>query len=463
MPEAREASQTRTGRRILMPRRKNRPGFKRGRHDLPYWMASQILGQKAPAYFPDPCVPLPAAATDGEIDTLCQHHTARLDKWLDDQKKDAGDDQPKALTPYDGRVLSACRIYQEHPLSAFNMRIKGNTRRAYTGSLKVIETTVGKRIIRNLNVLDQQHWYDEWRRPAVFIDADGNQTLGPERIDRAHDAISIWKTVLRFHVGLGQRHAGFKDCKALLDALGNAGSLVSFERGGAREEEMTFTQASAFVRTALELGDRGVIPKQRGLYMAIGVAAQFELALRQKDVIGERPKSARDQEKAIRRGATTINYGEEIWAGYFTWENIPGWRWRMKTSKSKYRSAANFDLTIYSLLFPLLEAVPREDRVGAVVKGEHGYAVQERSYRKWFRPIAQAAGIPDEVWLMDSRAGAATEAEESGADHDAIKTLLSHSEKQEATTTRYKRRQDRARVRVQQLREASRPKAGNGE
>ena len=150
-----------------------------------------------------------------------------------------------------------------------------------------------------------------------------------------------------------------------------------------------------------------------------------------------------------------------IWTGYFTWENIPGWRWRMKTSKSKYRAAANFDLTIYSLLYPLLEAVPHHERTGAIVKGEHGYAVQERTYRKWFRPIAQAAGIPDDVWNMDSRAGAATEAEESGADHDAIKTLLTHSDKQEATTTRYKRRQDRARVVVQQLREASRKPGGN--
>jgi integrase len=133
----------------------------------------------------------------------------------------------------------------------------------------------------------------------------------------------------------------------------------------------------------------------------------------------------------------------------------------MKTSKSKYRAAANFDLTIYSLLYPLLEAVPHHERTGAIVKGEHGYAVQERTYRKWFRPIAQAAGIPDDVWNMDSRAGAATEAEESGADHDAIKTLLTHSDKQEATTTRYKRRQDRARVVVQQLREASRKPGGN--
>jgi hypothetical protein len=407
---------------------------------------------------------LPAGATDDEIDTLCQQNTARLDRWLDDQKnKTAEDDEPKARTVYDGRVLSACRIYQEHPLSAFNTRIKDNTRDSYIDSLKIIEGTVGQRLIRNLNVLDMQNWYDQWRKPAVYVDADGIATFGPERIDRAHDAISMWKTVLRFNVALGPRHPGSKDCQILLDALKNGGSLVNFERGGAREEEMNYAQASAFIRKALELGERGVIPKERALYMSIGVAAQFELVLRQKDVIGERPKTARDQEKALRRGAAAINYGGVIWTGYFTWENIPGWRWRMKTSKSKYRTAVNFDLATFSLLLPLLEAVPHHERTGAVVKGEHGYAIQERSYRKWFRPIAQVAGIPDNVKLMDLRAGGATEAEEAGADRDAIKTLLSHSKEQEATTTRYVRRQDRTRVKVQQLREASRPKAGNDE
>ena len=41
------------------------------------------------------------------------------------------------------------------------------------------------------------------------------------------------------------------------------------------------------MRAALDLSYRGVIPEWRGRYMAIGVAAQFELALRQKDIIGE--------------------------------------------------------------------------------------------------------------------------------------------------------------------------------
>jgi hypothetical protein len=57
----------------------------------------------------------------------------------------------------------------------------------------------------------------------------------------------------------------------------------------------------------------------------------------------------------------------------------------------------------------LLEAVPHEERVGAIAKGEHGLPVRERSYRKRFRAIARAAEIPDSVWSMDSRAGAAPE------------------------------------------------------
>ena len=62
-------------------------------------------------------------------------------------------------------------------------------------------------------------------------------------------------------------------------------------------------------------------------------------------------------------GITTLELDGEIWTGFFTWENIAGWRWRMKTSKSKYRAAADFDLTKYTLLLPLLEAVPLAERL----------------------------------------------------------------------------------------------------
>ena len=110
----------------------------------------------------------------------------------------------------------------------------------------------------------------------------------------------------------------------------------------------------------------------------------------------------------------------------------------LKTSKSKYRSAADFDLTKHSLLLPLLEAVPLGERTGAVVKGAKGLPVRRDMYARWFRQIARAAGIPDDVWNMDTRAGGATEADEAGATIEAIQSALTHDRPD--TTQRYIRR-----------------------
>ena len=381
-----------------MPPRGKAPGLKRGRHNLPYWIATQV--RRDLMGFHDRCIPLPADADPETLARLCREHSARLDAWIAEQRTGPG---VSSMPRYDGTVLSACRLYQQHTHSRFH-KVKHNTRKSYTDSLKIIETTVGKRLIRNVTVLDVQHWYDEWRKPTIED--------GPERIDRAHNTVCMVKTVLRFCATLR-----YRDCKLLADELG----FVQFERGGAREEEMTFGHASIFIRKAIEMGQRGMIPADRAHSMAIGVAAQFELLLRQKDIIGD---------WGGQKG--------EKWTGYFTWENIPGWRWRMKTSKSKYRAAAEFDLQRYSMLFPLLEAVPHGQRVGPIVKDEAGRPIRDRAYRKWFRQIARAAGVPDAVWSMDSRAGGATEAEEAGAALDAIQGALTHSRKD--TTLRYIRR-----------------------
>jgi integrase len=143
--------------------------------------------------------------------------------------------------------------------------------------------------------------------------------------------------------------------------------------------------------------------------------------------------------KALKRGAAQVAWEHgDIWTGYYTWENIPGWQWRVRTSKSKYRHIAEFDLTKRSMLFPLLERVPFAHRTGAVVKGEGGLPVRERTYRKRFRRIAVVAGIPNEVWNYDARAGGATEADNSGADLDLISAGPGHSQKE--TTLRYIRR-----------------------
>ncbi|MDB5579814.1 MAG: putative Phage integrase [Bradyrhizobium sp.] len=392
--------------------------------------------------FPDACIPLPAEADDAEIERLCHEYGARLRAWIDEAKK-AGPEHSKIR--YDGTVASACDVYTDHPFSPYNTNIAESTRGAYQDSLKLLKRTVGSRLIRNLTVFDCQHWYAEWRKPAILsYEKNGTPVLGPERIDRAHDAISMFKTVIRF-VAAGMRRA---ECRQLADEL----TKIRFEKGGAREQELTYAQVTAFLAAAQDLSARRVMLPERARYLSIGVAAQFELLLRQKDIIGGWGKPGRK----LPKGVAIETHGEEDWAGFFTWENIPGWRWRMKTSKSKYRAAADFDLTIYGLLYPLLEAVPFDERHGAIIKGEHGLPIRYRSYIRWFRQIARAANIPDEVWSMDSRAGGATEAEEGGAAFEDIQGALTHSKKQEATTGRYFRRQARTHRAVAEVRQAKR-------
>jgi hypothetical protein len=236
---------------------------------------------------------------------------------------------------------------------------------------------------------------------------------------------------------------------------------IKFEKGSAREQELTYAHVSAFIRTAMDLGKRGVILRDRALYMAIGVASQFELIVRQKDIIGAWEPTRADRRFPSGISIVKLDDEAETWSGFYTWENIPGWRWRMRTSKSKYRAPAEFDLTLYSLLFPLLEAVPIDQRHGSIVKGEHGLPVRYRSYVKWFRQIATAAGIPLDVQSMDARAGGATEAEESGAlTLEEIQGALMHTEK--TTTPRYIRRRTKKIAVVAVARQQSRAGGGDG-
>lgn len=403
-----------------MPPRGKRPGFKIGRHGLPYWIARQVV--RDPMGFPDKCIALPRDADNETLDQLCLQHTARLQVWLAERK--AAEPSP-TRTRYDGSVLSACRVYQEHPFSPFNSNIKHNTRQTYLSALRLIEQTVGKRQIAKLTVLDVQNWYIQWRKPA--------EPGGRERIDRAHDAVSMFRTVLWFMTALRK-----PECKRLAEEL----KAIRFEKGGAREQEITYQQVVAFIRKATELGQKGVIPQDRALSMSIAVAAQFELMLRQSDIIGQ--WAPQIPAPKIPKGAATVSDGKKIWSGFFTWENVPGWKWRMRTSKSKYRASATFDLTLFGLLFPLLEAVPLDRRTGAIVKGENGLPIRQSSFGKWFRQIARAADIPDEVWNMDARAGGATEADEAGADIENIRAGLTHTNI--ATTERYVRRRSERKI-----------------
>jgi hypothetical protein len=42
------------------------------------------------------------------------------------------------------------------------------------------------------------------------------------------------------------------------------------------------------------------------------------------DIIGEWAKATASRKLPV--GITTLEHGPDIWAGFFTWDNVPGWR-----------------------------------------------------------------------------------------------------------------------------------------
>ncbi len=85
--------------------------------------------------------------------------------------------------------------------------------------------------------------------------------------------------------------------------------------------------------------------------------------------------------------------------------------------------------------------------------GAKGLPVRRDMYARWFRQIARAAGIPDDVWNMDARAGGATEADEAGAALDAIRGSMAHAT--DSMTLRYIRQGGRGKSGRSQRRAAA--------
>ena len=104
-------------------------------------------------------------------------------------------------------------------------------------------------------------------------------------------------------------------------------------------------------------------------------------------------------------------------------------------------------------MWPLLQAVPQHERTGAIVKA-YGEPIRVRSYRKWYRKIADQAGIPRTVWNMDARAGAVTEALEAGADRSEVQRAATHATP--AMTARYDRKVEAAPAAVAAARQKAR-------
>ena len=182
--------------------------------------------------------------------------------------------------------------------------------------------------------------------------------------------------------------------------------------------------------------------------IALAQALQFELSLRQKDVIGE-------WDMADGVGGITA-FGAR-WSGGVTWGDIDS-DLILRKATTKNGTIGEWDLKRYPLVMSALESFqPLTDRIGPVVMDEpRGRPYTYRVFHNRWRQIADVSGLPAGVWNMDSRAGGITEGSDAGAPVGDLRLHATHSDVR--TTERYIRGALPASNRVADLRTAKRGK-----
>lgn len=338
------------------------------------------------------------------VSAACLRFQAEMLAWSSGQKQD--------YKSFDGTVAALSRRFQiddESPVQEW----KWNTRRSQLHIVGTIEKAFGGRALAAIGLKDFRRWYDAAKQPK--------KPGLPERVDRACKIMKMIREMLRYGVAAELAH---EECVRLLTIL----SATEFKGPKRRRSKLELAHVEAFIPKALAAGR---------ISLAFGTALQFESGMRQKDVIGEwLPVPAGDDLTGIvlrgRRGR-----GWRRWGNGLTWADI-GKDLVISKETTKTGALVSHDLKEFPLVMSLLAQMPAEQRIGALIVDETaGRPYAEFAYARDWRVIARSAGIPDTVWNTDARAGAITEAEDAGADLDAIRGSVGHA--QASTTVRYSR------------------------
>ena len=240
-----------------------------------------------------------------------------------------------------------------------------------------------------------------WPRP-------GSDKPRPWRAKHCMDAV---RRMIAYGVTLG-----YDDCFRADVILGK----LRFPTPPARRSRLTFDQMNAIrvVAHAMGLGS-----------IALATTLQFELSLRQKDVIGEWEPAPLSEGGIVHKGTR--------WANGLQWSEID---LAMLLRKTHIKTGAyvEFDLKLYPTLIEEIERVPRENRIGPMIISERtGEPYKHRTFTQTWRKVADKAGVPKTVWNMDARAGAISEAYDAGAFETDVMKHAGHKNRQ--TSARYNR------------------------
>lgn len=388
------------------------PGLKRKRNKdgtfREYWQARDDLVRRGyrPSsvrlHYPD----TPAGRT--QLAARCQILQAEMLAWT----ARGGHGAPS----YDGTIKSLSKLYQTNEDSPYR-GLKWNSRENITKSLVIIERTVGARNVGKLLGPDFKRWHAAWAEPK-----EPGKTNRAWRAKHAMDAV---RQLISYGVTLG-----IEDCFRADTILGK----IRFKTPPARTAVMTIEHVDAIRQAAHAAGFPSV---------ALATVLQFELTMRQKDVVGEWEPSDTPENGGI-------TYRDTRWVNGLVWTDIDD-QFILRKKHTKTGFEVEHDLKLHPALLEEIERVPADKRVGPMIISEAtGVPYKNRKYTERWRKVANVAGIPSTVWSMDARAGAITEAYDLGATETDVMKSAGHKNRQ--TSARYNRGTIKQTSRVAQMR-----------
>lgn len=354
-----------------------------------------------------------------------------------------------ALAMFDDTVASLVEIYLKDPDSNYkSLRYQASI--SYARQLETIRKNHGPERVSQLTFRDFKRWYES----ALEHDCD-------KPLSYAHQHMTFIRLVFAF--GTLLKLPGCAAARAVL-------SEMKFELPKSRAEIITGEQVVRLRKGAHDKGRPSI---------AFAQTLQDCLMVRQKDVIGELiPKSD--------PGLSDVHMGEFKWVAGIRWEELDAnftlthrlsksirGRRNMAltdTGKTKVWNFWNYPPVIEELclMAGASRAELRRDLFpasGPMVIAEHSAKPwRTKTFAKEWRKIATHVGIPENVQNRDTRAGAATDAGQKGADVDRkaaaerVRPALGHSN--EGTTQIYLRADDEATARIAELRFGKQTRGG---
>lgn len=410
-----------------------------------YWVADKaVIAQGYPVktvrLWPPSNAPHPGAPTTADEKYIADQCIRLQGEMLQWKQGGTVHEDGRPTVKFNGTVTSLSRCYQIDPDSEY-AGVRYKSRIYYDKLLAAIERTVGARSLAALNARDFKRWFEAWS-----VDPDGSK-----HIPRAAALMTKFRDLIRYGVTMLED----EHCRRIQSVLCGEHGL-KFKKGRRRKMVITAEQATAVRHGAHRMG----LPE-----VAFAQALQFELLLRQKDVIGELIPLNEP-------GVSDIIINGMKWVVGLHWREVSSDLILTHTLSKSLRgrhALANpgdeaeekvWDLKRYPMIIEEITHIPVEQRVGPMIKRRNGLPFRcDETYRQAWRRVADSVGVPLNVQNRDSRAGGITETiRATGGNMDAARIAAGHAD--EDTTRIYDREETERMAEVADLRAARRKKNG---